>query len=122
MSLACIPLLAQTSLEIQERIAAQQDLIRVLSKDLARYTPASPQGPQLRAFIDVLEEQSRLLQQPREQWPAKTVQEQFKAITMQLGNLRNQAANYRPSHPELSRIRVIIDLLDGELRSLQHAK
>ncbi len=117
--MAYLPALALTSLEIQDRIAAQQNLIRVLRKDLARYTPESPRVRELSAFSSVLEEQSRLLQQAAEQWPADTVQEQVKAITMQLSILRNRVANYRPSHPDLSRIRAIIDLLEGELRSLQ---
>lgn len=119
LTLACIPTVAQTSPEIQERVAAQQNLISELRKDLARYTPEHPQVPQSRSLINVLELQCRLLQRPMEQWPAETVQEQVKTITMQVSILRNRVANYRPSHPDLSRIRAIIDLLETELRSLQ---
>jgi hypothetical protein len=119
LTLACIPALAQTSPEIQERVAAQQKLIRVLSRDLARYTTESPQVPQLRAFISVLEEQCRLLQQPVEQWPPETIQAQARTLTMQLSILRSQVANYRNDHPDMSRSRAIIDLLEQELRSLR---
>ena len=73
-----------------------------------------------RTLIGILEEQSRLLQQPTERWPAETVEAQVQAITMQLTILRNQIANYRLSPPDLSRVRAIIDLLEGELRSLQN--
>jgi len=119
LTLACFPTLAQTSPEIQERVAAQQKLIRVLSKDLARYTTDSPQVSQLRAFISVLEEQCRLLQQPVEQRQPDTIQAQARTLTVQLSILRSQIANYRDDHPDMSRRRAIIDLLEQELRSLQ---
>ena len=70
-------------------------------------------------LIGILEEQSRLLDQQAARWPAETVEAQVAAITKQLNMLRSQIANYRPSHPDLSRVRAIIDLLEGELRSLQ---
>ncbi len=116
--LTCIPALAQPTPEIQARIAAQQHLVRVLLNDLAPYAPDHPQVPQSRALISVLEEQSRLLQTPIEQWQAERVQAQIKAITLQLSTLRNEIANYKPSHPDMGRKRAIIDLLDGELQSL----
>jgi hypothetical protein len=119
LTLACIPALAQTSPDIQERIAAQQKLIRVLGQDLARYTPQHPQVRESRDLISVLEEQSRLLQQPAEQWRPDVVQAQIQAITVQLSILRSQIANYKASHPSMSRYRAIVDLLEGELRSLQ---
>ncbi len=119
LTLACIPALAQTSPEIQERIAAQQNLIRELNRDLARYTPQHPQVRESRMLIGILEEQSRLLEQPEARWPAETVEAQVTAITGQLNMLRSQIANYRPSHPDLSRVRAIIDLLEGEVRSLE---
>jgi hypothetical protein len=119
LTLACIPALAQTSPEIQERIAAQQNLIRVLNRDLARYTPQHPQVRESRMLIGILEEQSRLLQQPAERWPAGTVEAQVAAIMKQLNMLRSQIANYRPSHPDLSRVSAIIDLLEVEVRSLE---
>jgi len=119
LTLACIPTFAQTNPDIQERVAAQQKLIRVLGQDLERYTPQHPQVRESRALISVLEEQSRLLQQPAEQWQPATVQAQIQGITMQLNILRSQIANYKASHPSMSRYRAIIDLLEGELRSLQ---
>ena len=119
LTLASIPTFAQTSPAIQERVAAQQNLIRVLRSDMERYKPEHPQVRESRALISVLEEQSRLLQQPAEQWQPDTVQQQVQAITRQLDILRNQTANYRPSHPELSRSRAIIDLLEADLRDLQ---
>jgi uncharacterized protein involved in exopolysaccharide biosynthesis len=119
LTLACIPAVAQTSEEIQARVAAQQNLIRVLGDDVARYTPQHPRVPQLRALINVLEEQARLLQQPKESWPPAAVQEQVRAITTQLSILRNQVANYQTSHPDMRRSRAIIDLLKEELRSLK---
>ena len=119
LTLTSIPMFAQTSPAIQERVAVQQNLIRVLRSDLERYKPEHPQVSVSRALIGVLEEQSRLLQQPAGQWQPDTVQQQIKAITLQLGILRNQAANYTPSHPELSLRRTIIDLLEQDLRDLQ---
>ena len=119
LTLACIPALAQTSPQIQERITAQQNLIRVLNRDLACYTPQHAQVRESRMLIGILEEQSRLLEQPAARWPTETVEAQVAAITKQLNILRSQIANYRPSHPDLDRVRAIIDLLEGELRSLQ---
>src|SRR5260370_35501019 len=119
LTLACIPALAQTIPEIQERIAAQQNLIRELNRDLARYTPQHPQVRESRMRIGILEEQSRLLEQPVVRWPAETVEAQVRAITKQLNILRSQIANYRPGHPDLSRVRAIIDLLEWDLQSLQ---
>jgi hypothetical protein len=119
LTLASIPMFAQTSPAIQERVAAQQNLIRVLRSDLERYKPEHPQVRESRALISVLEEQSRLLQQPAEQWQPDAVQQQVKAITLQLGILRNQTANYKPSHPDMIRSRAIIDLLEADLRDLQ---
>src|SRR5260370_41325253 len=119
LMLACIPALAQTNAEIQQRIAAQQNLIRELNRDLAQYTPQPPQVRESRMLIGILEEQSRLLEQPAARWPAETVEAHVTAITGQLNMLRSQIANYRPSHPDLSRVRAIIDLLEGEVRSLQ---
>ena len=119
LTLASMPMVAQTSPAIQERVAAQQNLIRVVRCDLERYKPEHPQVRESRALIGVLEEQSRLLQQPAEQWQPDAVQQQVKAITLQLGILRSQTANYRPSHSELSRSRAIIDLLEADLRDLQ---
>lgn len=117
--LACIPALAQPTAEIQARISAQQNLIRVLSNDVGRYTPEHPQVRQSRALISVLEEQSRLLETPQEQWRPERVQAQITAITRQLSTLRTEIANYKPSHPDVGRKRAIIDLLEGELQSLQ---
>jgi len=117
--LTCIPALAQPAPEIQARIAAQQNLVRVLLNEMARYTPNHPQVRQSRALVSVLEEQSRLLEKPADQWAPESVQEQIKAITQQLGILRNQVANYKPSHPDMIRTRTIIDLLEVELQSLQ---
>jgi len=110
---------AQTSPAIQERVASQQNLIRVLRGDLERYKPEHPQVRESRALIGVLEEQSRLLQQQAEQWQPDAVQQQVKAIMLQLGILRNQTANYRPSHPDMSRSLAIVDLLAADLRELQ---
>src|SRR5258708_18867731 len=119
LTLTSILAIAQTSPEIQERVAAQKNLIRVLRNDLVQYKPEHPQVGRSRALIAVLDEQARLLQQPTEQWHPDTVQDQVKAITLQVGILRNQADNYKPSHPELSRNRAIIDLLEQDLRDLQ---
>ena len=122
LTLVSIPALAQLSPEIQERIAAQQNLIRVLNRDLACYTPQHPQVRESRMLIGILEEQSRLLEQPAARWPAETIEAQVTAITKQLNILRSQIANYRPSHPDLSRVRAIIDLLEGDLQSLQRTQ
>ncbi|HYL74213.1 MAG TPA: hypothetical protein VEU96_08400 [Bryobacteraceae bacterium] len=117
--LTCISALAQPTPEIQARIAAQQNLIRVLLSDLTRYTPDHPQVRQSRALVSVLEEQSRLLQLPVDQWPPHAVQEQIKALMLQVDTLRNRIATYKPSHPDMQRCRAIIDLLEVELQSLQ---
>jgi hypothetical protein len=119
LTLASTSMFAQTSPGIQERVAAQQNLIRVLRSDLERYKPEQPQVSASRALISVLEEQSRLLQQPAGQWQPDTVREQVKAITLQVGILRNQVANYKPSHPDMSRSRAVIDVLEADLRDLQ---
>jgi hypothetical protein len=117
--LTCAVTFAQPTPEVQARIAAQQNLIRVLLSDLTRYTPNHPQVRQSRALVSVLEEQSRLLQLPADQWTTDAVQEQIKALTMQVGILRNQMSTYKPTHPDIPRCRAIIDLLEVELQSLQ---
>jgi hypothetical protein len=117
-TLLSVPAFAQSP-EIQARLAAQQNLLRELRVGLARYTPQSPRVSQLQAFIGVLEEQSRLLQRPRERWAPDAVDQQVQAITQQLSTLRRELSNHRPGHPGMSHDRAIIDLLEVELRDLQ---
>ncbi len=118
LTLLSIPAVAQTP-DIQARVTAQQNLIRELRGDLVRYKPQSPRVSQLQAFIGVLEAQSQLLQQPREQWAPAAVNEQVQAITQQLSTLRKDLSNHRPDYPTMKHDRAIINLLEVELRDLQ---
>jgi hypothetical protein len=114
-----IPALAQIGPDVQSRITAQQNLIRELRGELAQYTPAHPKVNRLRTLIGVLEDESRLLEQPRESWPQETVQKQIDAIARQLESLQGSTADYARSHPNMKRNGAITDLLESELRSLR---
>lgn len=114
LTLLCVPAFAQTP-KIEAWVTAQQNLIRELRGDLARYTPQSPRVSELQACVGVLEEQSRLLQQPRERWAPDAINAQVKAINLQLDMLRHEVANYKLTHPAMSRSRAIINLLEAEL-------
>jgi uncharacterized protein involved in exopolysaccharide biosynthesis len=118
LTLLCIPAIAQTP-DIQARVTAQQNLIKELRDDLARYKPSHPQVSRSRALIGVLEGQSRLLQQPRNEWAPAAVNAQIQAITQQLSTLRRDVANHRSDYPGMNHDRAVINLLEVELRDLQ---
>jgi len=111
--------------ETAGRLVAQQKLLNELrvklSADMTRYTPMHPEHPQIgrsRELISVLEEQSKLLQTPREQWKYDAVRKQTAAITFQVERLRSDMSRYSPSSPTMPRNRAILDLLELELQNL----
>jgi hypothetical protein len=118
LALGCAPAFCQPA-DMQARIAANQNLIRHLTEETSRYKPTHPDVARSRALVSVLEEQSRLMQQPRENWDADAVQRQVKAISAQLDLLGTEAARYKEGNPTLTRDREIIALLKDDFRVLQ---
>jgi len=118
LTLFCVAVFAQSP-DVRERIAAHQNLIRELNESAARYTKNHPGAAESLLFVNLLEAQVRLLQQPREAWNPAAVQLQIQAITAQLSARRNQVARYTLAHPSTARDRSIIELLEGDLQGLQ---